>query len=96
MVILELSVTALTACLFMVRAQPPNLCNLDRLRDFSLAARLLQNALVADGQGDEEPTVVIQEINVVCLASAPVVGLYRSASLVVEYTCSGVNCPSGE
>ena len=92
---LVLKLPFVAACLLLIRAQD-NMCTRERLQDFSLTGSLLEDSLLADGQGNDRPMVTITRINEVCLATAPVIGLYRSASVVIEYTCTGVNCPSGE
>ena len=90
---LFLKLPVLAACLLLVRAQQP-VCDLDSLQDIDQLAPLLQNSLLGGGQGNEMPTVTIRRINVVCLATAPKVGEYGSASLVIQYDCTGANCPT--
>ena len=81
-------------CLCLVRAQSQ--CTLERLADdTSMVASLLANSLAA--QGGSLPQITIMDHTVVCLAVDVQPGIYRSASLVILYSCTSTDdtvCPS--
>ena len=52
--------------------------------------------IIASGDSSTKPSVNMIRFHPVCLAFSEKQSLYRSLSIVVEYTCSGhANCPSG-
>ena len=55
----------------------------------------LASASLVAGTSSQPPVIHVRRLNIVCLATNTIYGTYRSASVVLEYTCSGKRCPKG-
>ena len=80
-------------CLHLVKAQ----CTQEILEaaDTTMVASTLAQSLAIGASTPPQVNIMSSaDINVVCLAVNTNPGTYRSASLVVRYTCVGADCPT--
>ncbi len=68
-------------------------CTLDQLNN-GVVEMLTANSITATGAGTV--TVTVQDFSIVCLAIGTDFSNFRFASLVVQYSCVGSQCPSGK
>ena len=84
------------AVTFLLHPTNPQTCITSQLNNDVLG--MIASRSIAAGAGDgASPTVVIvNNFNIVCLSLGSSINTYRTASLVIEYICSGPSCPTGK
>ncbi len=86
-----LQLVGVVTCLHLVSSQ--NQCTRENLEDVGVVGPLIASSLVA-GTQSSPPTIAVRNSTVVCLAVDDILTTYRTASLIVEYTCLSA-CPVG-